>query len=111
MTPEYEIILVQTAEQRQECYDVVNFIITSILVPILNVSSIQRIAVFHMEQKFPLETEIDEPVIPFPQFNQKYQNILIPFLQYGRQGNAFSLEADTIAHSNWYHSCLQDARG
>ena len=27
MTPEYEIILVQTAEQRQECYDVVNFII------------------------------------------------------------------------------------
>ena len=27
MTPEHEIILVQTAEQRQECYDVVNFII------------------------------------------------------------------------------------
>ena len=27
MTPEYEIILVQTAEQRQECYDVVNSII------------------------------------------------------------------------------------
>ena len=27
MTPEYEIILVQTSEQRQECYDVVNFIV------------------------------------------------------------------------------------
>ena len=26
-TPEYEIILVQTAEQRQECYNVVNIII------------------------------------------------------------------------------------
>ena len=39
MTPEYEIILVQTAEQRQECYDVVNIItyttITSILFPIM----------------------------------------------------------------------------
>jgi hypothetical protein len=35
MTPEYEIIRAQTAEQRQECYDVVNFIITSIIVPIL----------------------------------------------------------------------------
>jgi len=41
MTPEHEIILVQTAEQRQECYDV-------------------RITVFHQEQKFPLETEIDD---------------------------------------------------
>jgi hypothetical protein len=25
----------------------------------------QRIEVFHNEQKFPLETEIDEPVFPF----------------------------------------------
>ena len=64
-----------------------------------------------MEQKFPLETEIDEPVIPFPQLGQKYQNVLRPFLQYGRQGNASSLEADTIAHPDWYHSCLQDAWG
>ena len=69
---------------------------------------IKRIAVFHMEQKFPLETEIDEPVV---QLNQKYQNILRPFLQYGRQCHAFSLEVDTIAHPDWYHSCLQDARG
>lgn len=38
MTPEYEIILVQTAEHRQECYDVVNkycHTCTSILVPIM----------------------------------------------------------------------------
>ena len=62
-----------------------------------------------MEQKFPLETEIDEPVISFPQLGEKYQNILIPFLQYGRQGNTFSLEADTIAHPDWHHSCFQDA--
>lgn len=69
----------------------------------------QRIAVFHLEQKFPLETEIDEPVNLIA---YKYQNILrLCCLQYGRQGNAFSLEANTIAHADWYHSCLQDARG
>jgi len=55
MTPGHEIILAQTTEQRQECYDV-------------------RIAVFHLEQEFPLETEIDEPVILFLNF-YKYQQL------------------------------------
>ncbi|KAF8812213.1 acyl-CoA N-acyltransferase [Phlegmacium glaucopus] len=55
MTPQHEIILVDTAEQRQECYDV-------------------RIAVFHLEQNFPLETEIDEPVIPFLKFYNMEDN-------------------------------------
>ena len=64
-----------------------------------------------MEQKFPLETEIDEPVISFPQLDEKYQNILMSFLQYGKQGNTFSFEADAIAHPDWHHSCLQDAWG
>ncbi|KAF8969413.1 acyl-CoA N-acyltransferase [Flammula alnicola] len=41
--PTHEIVLVRTPEERQQCYDV-------------------RIAVFHIEQKFPLETEIDENV-------------------------------------------------
>ncbi|KAG2013331.1 hypothetical protein CC2G_010253 [Coprinopsis cinerea AmutBmut pab1-1] len=40
-TPPHEIIVVNTLEDRQKCYDV-------------------RIKVFHLEQKFPLETEIDE---------------------------------------------------
>ncbi|KIM46421.1 hypothetical protein M413DRAFT_64994 [Hebeloma cylindrosporum] len=40
--PSHEIILVRTPHERQQCYDV-------------------RIEVFHHEQKFPLETEIDEP--------------------------------------------------
>lgn len=39
--PSHGIILVQTEEERQQCYDV-------------------RIKVFHIEQKFPLETEIDD---------------------------------------------------
>ncbi|TFK43765.1 acyl-CoA N-acyltransferase [Crucibulum laeve] len=39
--PSHEIIVVQTPEERQQCYDV-------------------RIDVFHHEQKFPLETEIDD---------------------------------------------------
>jgi len=34
---------------------------------------VQRIAVFHLEQQFPLETEIDEPVILFLNF-YKYQD-------------------------------------
>ncbi|KAF9481852.1 hypothetical protein BDN70DRAFT_854374 [Pholiota conissans] len=42
--PEHEIILVRTPEERQQCYDV-------------------RIEVFHVEQNFPLETEIDERVL------------------------------------------------
>ncbi|KAG5654604.1 hypothetical protein H0H81_011579 [Sphagnurus paluster] len=39
--PAHEIVIAQTKEEIQECYDV-------------------RITVFHIEQKFPLETEIDE---------------------------------------------------
>ncbi|KDR83997.1 hypothetical protein GALMADRAFT_690220 [Galerina marginata CBS 339.88] len=39
--PSHEIIIVRTPEERQQCYDV-------------------RIEVFHHEQKFPLETEIDD---------------------------------------------------
>ncbi|KAF9569268.1 acyl-CoA N-acyltransferase [Agrocybe pediades] len=39
--PSHEIVIVKTLEERQQCYDV-------------------RILVFHIEQKFPLETEIDE---------------------------------------------------
>ncbi|KAF9464860.1 acyl-CoA N-acyltransferase [Collybia nuda] len=39
--PPHEIVVIQTPEERQQCYDV-------------------RINVFHTEQKFPLETEIDE---------------------------------------------------
>lgn len=51
--PSHEIIVVPAVgeagreELRQQCYDV-------------------RIAVFHHEQKFPLETEIDEYVHVFP---------------------------------------------
>lgn len=76
---------------------------------------VQRIAVFHLEQQFPLETEIDEPVILFLNF-YKYQDsdtfFFFPFfLQFGRQGDTFSLETDTIAHADWYYSCLPDARG
>ncbi|RDB19850.1 hypothetical protein Hypma_012798 [Hypsizygus marmoreus] len=40
-TPAHEIIIARTEQEIQQCYDV-------------------RIAVFHVEQKFPLETEIDE---------------------------------------------------
>ncbi|KAF8165574.1 acyl-CoA N-acyltransferase [Crassisporium funariophilum] len=39
--PKHEIVLVRTPDERQQCYNV-------------------RIAVFHVEQKFPLDTEIDD---------------------------------------------------
>ncbi|KAJ2913281.1 hypothetical protein MD484_g7123, partial [Candolleomyces efflorescens] len=42
--PSHEIVVAQTPEERQQCIDV-------------------RINVFHLEQHFPLETEIDEPVL------------------------------------------------
>ncbi|TEB35744.1 hypothetical protein FA13DRAFT_1728594 [Coprinellus micaceus] len=39
--PAHEVIIAKTPEERQQCFDI-------------------RIQVFHVEQKFPLETEIDE---------------------------------------------------
>ncbi|KAJ2927882.1 hypothetical protein H1R20_g9201, partial [Candolleomyces eurysporus] len=56
--PAHEIVVTRSPEERQQCYDV-------------------RINVFHHEQHFPLETEIDESV-PAPPFLPPDHNV--PFL-------------------------------
>lgn len=67
--PSHEIIVAQTPEERQQCYDVVRIDLSAHRTTSISLSP-QRIEVFHREQKFPLETEIDELVL-FPNLHSK----------------------------------------
>ena len=61
-TPTHDILVVQTEQERRQCYDI-------------------RIAVFHLEQKFPLDTEFDEFVL-FP-LTSSATSYLLRFSQHG----------------------------
>jgi len=108
--PSHEIVQATKDDERRQCLDIVRIIFTRRDVSILTADPLpKRVQVFHHEQGFPADEELDEYVAPL--WVLKHCPETLQMGQY-RQYGALPPEVDPISETDWHYTwcCIPQRR-